>query len=85
MFKMDKMMRKNVKKMQRRHNHKHMRYVYQRDDDIVPFCKEQVLERHPETGLPLLTECKFENGNILQIQYKDDGSWIVEKLSIHKL
>lgn len=73
-------MGKNILKMRRRQNRKHARYMRQRDDETVPFCKEQVLERHPETGLPLLTECKFENGNIIQIQYKSDGSWMVDTI-----
>jgi len=73
-------MGKNIIKMRAHRNRKHMRYVRQRDDNTVPFCKEQVLERHPVTGLPLLTECKFENGNIIQIQYKRDGSWVVDKI-----
>jgi hypothetical protein len=61
-------------------NRKHSRYVRQHNDDTVPFCKEQVLERHAETGLPILTECKFENGKTMQIHYKDDGSWVVDTI-----
>lgn len=67
-------------KIRRHRNRKHLRYIHQRDDENTPYCKEQVLERHPETGLPLLTECKFENGNIIQIHYKKDGSWIVDHI-----
>jgi hypothetical protein len=74
------MMTKNFTKLYRRNNRRHKRYVRQRNDDTVPFCKEHVLERHPTTGLPLLTECKFENGNIIQIQYKNDGSWVVDNI-----
>ena len=73
-------MGKNIMKLRRNRNRKHMWYTRLRDDETVPFCKEQVLERHPMTGLPLLTECKFENGNIIQIQYKSDGSWVVDKI-----
>lgn len=76
------MNRLNIAKIRRYRNRKHLRYQNLKNDETVPFCKEQVLERHPVTGLPLLTECYFSNGNVVCIYYKKDGSWIVERIEI---
>lgn len=72
---------KNLMKLRARHHRNHRRCSRMRDDDTSPFCKEHVLERHLITGLPLLTECKF-NGKTLYIYYKSDGSWVVDRIEV---
>jgi hypothetical protein len=73
---------KNLLKLRARHHRNHRRYSRMRDDETNPFCKEKVLERHPITGLPLLTECKFKNGKTMYIYYKRDGSWVVDRIEV---
>ena len=77
-------MRKNVYKMRLHRNRKHLRFLTERNDAETPFCKEQVVHRHHETGLPLLTKCEYTNGNVVFVYYKMDGSGVVDYVDIRK-
>lgn len=43
-------------------------------------CTETVLERHNDTGLPLLTQVIYTNGKIMYIHYKPNGNGMVDHL-----
>jgi hypothetical protein len=73
------MMRKNIYKMRL---HSNRRFLV--SDTNSTCCKEQVMKRHEETGLPLLTKAEYKNGTIVFIYYKTDGSGIVDSISINK-
>lgn len=78
------MMRKNIHRTRLLCNRKHLRFLVEMSDTNSAYCKEQVMERHEKTGLPLLTKAVYKNGTIVFIYYKTDGSGIVDSVSINK-
>lgn len=78
------MMRKNMQKMRSYNRRRYMqRTRFIDDNQLHDGCKEQVLERHVDTGLPLVIRAEYKIGNIIFIYNNKNGDGMMDYMTIN--